>query len=351
MRCSVTGCENNNWSKKKKLSVSYFSFPKDVTIRGIWLNRCCNEKISEISHNTRICSDHFTPDDYSKDLRVELGLEATPKKSLKKNAIPSLNLPLPKFECETTSEESLFQSRLTSSKVFEEIREANENKILSNPLDLDIKYNIPLTVTNKCSVIGSNKDILTSQLQNFQELPFTCKNVPQERLQGIQSSIRDLPSFSKSNHCSRILSSSGSVISEPASHDSNVTHSNSKHIYSDNERTSIVTNPNSSYIETQCQFYSSQDKVIDCLEIKLKKTQKLLSNAKLQLIKKRTRIKGLVQDLRISNINSSQLKREVRRLHKVDHLNEKLKSILHKNFSPSQIKILTGRKKSSLGGK
>ena len=83
--CSVPICKNN--SKKAKESGQgqmFFNFPKDPQIRKEWVRKC-HRKDKFDPQNKRVCSDHFTPDDYEDLLQARL-LKIRPKK-LKKNGM------------------------------------------------------------------------------------------------------------------------------------------------------------------------------------------------------------------------------------------------------------------------
>ncbi|KAK5646413.1 hypothetical protein RI129_004877 [Pyrocoelia pectoralis] len=94
MRCAVYGCGADNQAKAFSREAKFFSFPKDKKVEGIWRHLCKrNDKFNVRS--ARICSKHFSDDDYKRNLKHEL-LPYKPKKYRlpKKEAIPSKNLPL-----------------------------------------------------------------------------------------------------------------------------------------------------------------------------------------------------------------------------------------------------------------
>lgn len=81
--CCVPKCPFAHNGKGKT-----FSFPKDLELRNIWLNKTCN---TIPSNNTGVCSLHFNDDDFEQDAMTGM-------KSLKPNAYPHLNLP-PQLKC------------------------------------------------------------------------------------------------------------------------------------------------------------------------------------------------------------------------------------------------------------
>ncbi|KAF8770762.1 hypothetical protein HNY73_018252 [Argiope bruennichi] len=69
----------------------YHRFPQNRALSKIWEERC-KKKYEFNVKNAVICSEHFTERDYERDLKNEL-LGLPLKKLLKKDAIPTLNLP------------------------------------------------------------------------------------------------------------------------------------------------------------------------------------------------------------------------------------------------------------------
>lgn len=88
--CAVTGCLSYS-RKTKGTDVSYHSFPKDINMQKVWVTKCRRKDSFSISTAT-VCSLHFTADDYVRDLRAEL-LHLPPRKILKPEAVPSVNIP------------------------------------------------------------------------------------------------------------------------------------------------------------------------------------------------------------------------------------------------------------------
>lgn len=85
--CAVANCSNYG---RKSSDILYHRFPKNEVQRE-WVARC--KRADKINvNNARICSIHFLPEDYERDLKNEL-LGLPIKKKLKANAVPSQNLP------------------------------------------------------------------------------------------------------------------------------------------------------------------------------------------------------------------------------------------------------------------
>ena len=81
--CGAFDCNNDS---RKTTGISYHCFPKDPPLRGQWLAKICRADLV-ISKNTRLCSEHFTPDFYERDLQAEL-LGSKKRASLKADAVP-----------------------------------------------------------------------------------------------------------------------------------------------------------------------------------------------------------------------------------------------------------------------
>ncbi len=84
--CAIATCKNPR-------DAHYFSFPKDASKQKLWLARCKrSDKVN--TKNAKVCEIHFASEDYERDLKSEL-LGLPPKKRLKKDAAPTLQLPNP----------------------------------------------------------------------------------------------------------------------------------------------------------------------------------------------------------------------------------------------------------------
>lgn len=91
--CAVFGCSNTK-PKTKDTGVKYFRFPKNEKLISLWKNAC--RRADTINHkHAVICSDHFAADDYADDMKSRF-LHCEPsrnKKTLNKDAVPSLHIP------------------------------------------------------------------------------------------------------------------------------------------------------------------------------------------------------------------------------------------------------------------
>lgn len=80
-RCAVAICNNFYDKRKGEENVSYFSLPKDESIRKQWIIACRRD--DKFNPNTsRVCSAHFKEDDFVPDLKAKL-LNLRPKMILK----------------------------------------------------------------------------------------------------------------------------------------------------------------------------------------------------------------------------------------------------------------------------
>ena len=80
--CGAPNCTNRSGVKE---GLSFHRIPKKVEIQKKWLH---NLKRKNIPENIFICSDHFEPNCFKRDLRAEL-MNTTPKKELVEDAVPT----------------------------------------------------------------------------------------------------------------------------------------------------------------------------------------------------------------------------------------------------------------------
>lgn len=91
-RCMVSRCDNHR--KKREQGVSYHRLPTDADRCRAWLRAINNPKYDErapasVLGNLRVCSLHFTADDYDRDMQREM-MGGTAKRLLKTSAVPRL---------------------------------------------------------------------------------------------------------------------------------------------------------------------------------------------------------------------------------------------------------------------
>ena len=86
--CAI--CDNYYCDKSKKAGVTFHVLPKEQNQRIKWLQVCSQRKYLD-GKNLRVCSDHFSENDYERDLFSEL-LQVERRKKLKSDAVPHLKL-------------------------------------------------------------------------------------------------------------------------------------------------------------------------------------------------------------------------------------------------------------------
>lgn len=89
-QCIVSSCSNYYKKTRDNPSVIYHTFPASTTRAQKWLELCGVKK--QRTNFARICSEHFSPKCYRRDLQHEL-LGLPLRKKLKPDAVPDINLP------------------------------------------------------------------------------------------------------------------------------------------------------------------------------------------------------------------------------------------------------------------
>ncbi|KAG0424368.1 hypothetical protein HPB47_028416 [Ixodes persulcatus] len=89
--CSAVGCTDN---PVRNPELRFHQFPKDRKRHKVWVGavrRMNFGRPSTPSSNAKLCSQHFTPDTYTRDLRLlTVAAFCTKRASLKNDAVPSL---------------------------------------------------------------------------------------------------------------------------------------------------------------------------------------------------------------------------------------------------------------------
>ena len=89
--CAVFGCYS---SYHKKENITFHKFPKDEELKRQWIQLC--KRADQINvKNARVCSLHFEPAAYKRNLMYELlGQPVPPSRvCLNEDAVPTLNMP------------------------------------------------------------------------------------------------------------------------------------------------------------------------------------------------------------------------------------------------------------------
>ncbi|EDV97072.1 GH14866 [Drosophila grimshawi] len=90
MRCAVRNCGNNNRNRDKK-KWRYFHFPKDKEQLQKWIEFCDRKIVNTAT--ACICNEHFTADDFERNMQYEFGFTRKNPTKLKPGSNPSLNEP------------------------------------------------------------------------------------------------------------------------------------------------------------------------------------------------------------------------------------------------------------------
>ena len=85
--CAVALCENLQGTQ----DISFHSFPKGKKLRSIWKERCSRKDRFLNPKTAVICSEHFRPEDFERNIRSQL-MPGQYKKVLKEDALPTLKL-------------------------------------------------------------------------------------------------------------------------------------------------------------------------------------------------------------------------------------------------------------------
>lgn len=86
--CAVASCKNTHL---KGSNIYFFHFPKtNARLKNVWVQKCYRKRKFNVS-TSRICSAHFTNDDFENYLQYQM-MGNVGKLILKVGAIPSQNL-------------------------------------------------------------------------------------------------------------------------------------------------------------------------------------------------------------------------------------------------------------------
>ena len=83
--CFAVECQNDS---RKTKGISYHQFPKDRMVCKEWLAKISREN-AKITKDSVVCSEHFTPDCFQRNLKAEL-MGTKSKTRLKPGAVPTI---------------------------------------------------------------------------------------------------------------------------------------------------------------------------------------------------------------------------------------------------------------------
>ncbi|KAH8371089.1 hypothetical protein KR093_006252, partial [Drosophila rubida] len=89
MRCAVSNCGNNNRNGNRN-KWRYFHFPKDKQQLQKWVE-FCGRNITNTA-TACICNEHFTPDDFERNMQYELGFTRKNPTKLKPKSYPTIRV-------------------------------------------------------------------------------------------------------------------------------------------------------------------------------------------------------------------------------------------------------------------
>lgn len=92
-QCFVSNCSNYYGKTRGKVKVMYHIFPTKPELVAKWSVLCGYKKDFKAPPYARVCSEHFGPNSYQRDLQHEL-LGLPLRKKLKADAVPNRNLPI-----------------------------------------------------------------------------------------------------------------------------------------------------------------------------------------------------------------------------------------------------------------
>ena len=88
--CSAPGCKNRS-EKDRKRGVTFHNLPaKNVKLAKKWLEQLRRDVMPKKLENLYVCNEHFTEDCFKTEYRYELLGGNTRRRSLKKDAFPTI---------------------------------------------------------------------------------------------------------------------------------------------------------------------------------------------------------------------------------------------------------------------
>lgn len=151
--CAIATCKNY---KKKTPDILFHRFPANDHYKKLWIEKC-KRKDAFRPHCSRICSAHFTEEDYERDLKNELlGLPC--RKVLTDTAVPSKNLPL-EIKVGSSSSFCRLENRNVRKRAIERLNQLSPIKKPKMSNDQDI-------LNNKNRKLESDTEKKIKELEN-----------------------------------------------------------------------------------------------------------------------------------------------------------------------------------------
>ena len=115
--CCAVGCSNDSRFVSKGQGISFHRFPTKDSVLKVCLAKI-SRVVLEVTKDTRLCSDHFEPDCFQRDLRAELP-GSKGKRNLKPGAVPTI------FDHRTRKKPRLSTEKRLQEKAEKEVRITN----------------------------------------------------------------------------------------------------------------------------------------------------------------------------------------------------------------------------------
>lgn len=215
VNCAVANCSNDS---RHTHEVIYHCFPKDVLLAKEWETKCHRQDQVNIKC-ARICSDHFeSVTDYEDDMKNRL-LGLKERKILKKNAVPSLNIPSSKVASDSNRDDR-YQKRNIRKAALNHLQTLSPKKSRLEPSTGSSEYVNIVQESEETSVVSEVHCLKCDERKTQIDLLNKKVNILEGNVKTLQSNnkllknkVRRLmrkkvtvPLRTKTDHKSRIIS-------------------------------------------------------------------------------------------------------------------------------------------------
>ncbi|XP_063436058.1 uncharacterized protein LOC134717453 [Mytilus trossulus] len=211
--CVVYGCNSNSQCDK---NIYWFTFPKDSQRNRAWVHYCKRQDFTPSKHS-RICSKHFTLNQYSRhpERLSELGYPGA-KAALKDDAMPDIPVVVdaekgpsspkkPRSAFEKRQKRQVLQEAFNESldKSVDSIDTETESPPAPDSMEIQEEVEIPVDIPKTFVSKSFNTDYTNMKIQKNQTDPIpqrTRRNQtlkPKRKSKGIQCNPSDIDSASK----------------------------------------------------------------------------------------------------------------------------------------------------------
>lgn len=154
-QCFVKSCGNYYEKTKSKGGVVYHVFPNSKAEAKRWAELCTGDKDATPTKFARVCSEHFHPDSYKRDIQHEL-LGLPLRKKLIDGVMPTMNLPRP-------------NSKTIGNRSFGDVSKVSEEKPSGNGGNLSLPIDVGVMPTEELNNDGVEVGGNVSNLENVYE--------------------------------------------------------------------------------------------------------------------------------------------------------------------------------------